>query len=115
MKEICGWYGLSRQAHYQQMQREKAAGQTEAVVIERVLARRQRHPRMGGRKLHHELHEPLAQAGIHLGRDRFFDLLARHDLLLPVTRQRRRTTWPGGWRCPNRLADLLIVHVQQVL
>src|SRR5687768_15647739 len=114
MSAICGWYGISRQAHYQQVQREGAASQAEAIAIEWVLARRQRHPRMGGRKLRHELQPLLAQAGIHLGRDRFFDLLARHDLLLPVARQRRRTTWPGGWRCPNRLDNLLIDRVQQV-
>lgn len=114
MSQICAWYGISRQAYYQQVGRDEQASQTEAVVIKLVLTVRQRHPRMGGRKLLHELAGPLAQAGIQLGRDRFFDLLARHDLLLPVARQRRRTTWPGGWRCPNRLDNLLIGHVQQV-
>jgi transposase InsO family protein len=114
MSSICAWYGLSRQAHYQQVERDGQANQTEAVVIKLVLGLRQRHPRMGGRKLRHELQPALAQAGIHLGRDRFFDLLARHDLLLSVARQRRRTTWPGGWRCPNRLENLLIARVQQV-
>jgi putative transposase len=114
MSAICGWYGISRQAHYRQVQREGKASQAEAVVIELVLAVRQRHPRLGGRKLLHELQAPLTQAGIHLGRDRFFDLLARHDLLLPAARQRRRTTWPGSWRCPNRLDNLLVGCVQQV-
>lgn len=114
MSAICGWYDISRQAHYQQVQRTGQASQTETVVIEWVLRLRQRHPRLGGRKLFHELQAQLAQAGIQLGRDRFFDLLARHDLLLPVARQGRRTTWPGSWRCPNRLENLLISRVQQV-
>lgn len=114
MSDICGWYGISRQAQYQLAQRQVAVSRDEAVVVEMVLALRRRHPRLGGRKLLHQLQRPLAQAGIQLGRDRFFDLLARHDLLLPLVRQRRRTTWPGWWRCPNRLDGLLLAAVQQV-
>jgi transposase InsO family protein len=114
MSAICGWYGISRQAHYQHLARQTQASQEEAVVLELVLGLRQRHPRMGGRKLRHELTRPLAEAGIELGRDRFFDLLARYDLLVPPARPGRRTTWAGSWRCPNRLAGLTIERVQQV-
>ncbi len=75
---------------------------------------RQRHPRMGGRKLHHELQEPMTTLGISRGRDAFFDLLRASDLLVPVKRSRRRTTWAGLWRCPNRLTDLDIQQAHQV-
>lgn len=114
MSVICAWYGITRQAHYQQVQREGQTDQEEAVILELVLRLRLRHPRMGGRKLLHELQPQLAQAGIQWGRDRFFDLLARHGLLVSVVRAGRRTTWPGSWRCPNRLENLLISRVQQV-
>ena len=113
MAQLCGWHGISRQAHYQQRWRD----QSQVVVGEQVLALvrgiRERHPRLGGRKLHHELQEPLAKLEIDMGRDRFFSLLARHDLLVPPLRRQRRTTWAGLWRCPHRLAEVRVRRVQQ--
>ena len=69
---------------------------------------------MGGRKLHHELQQPLAALGISRGRDAVFDLLRTHDLLVPTKRSRHRTTQSGLWRCPNLLTDLTVTHVHQV-
>lgn len=80
----------------------------------KVQAVRQRHPRMGGRKLLHLLGAELEQEGISLGRDRFFDLLRRNDLLVKPIKRKWRTTWPGFWRCPNLLEGLQITVVQQV-
>ena len=83
-------------------------------IIQKVQEIRQRHPRMGGRKLLHELSPHLEAEGLTIGRDRFFELLAQHDLLVPPLRQQRRTTWSGFWRCPNRLIDLTLSRVQQL-
>lgn len=74
---------------------------------------RQRHPRMGGRKLYHELQPAMTAFGISRGRDAFFDLLRDHGLLVPAKRSHRRTTRPGLWHCPNLLAELELVRVQQ--
>ena len=106
MDEICAVMGISRQAHYQQQTRDKNRLAQEAQILEMVRTIRRRHPRMGGRKLLHECQPQLAQKGLSIGRDRFFDLLAQYDMLVPHKRQKRRTTWSGLWRCPNRLADL---------
>jgi putative transposase len=113
MDDLCGWFGITRQAHYQHSQRTTRGMANEMRIVHCVNLIRQRHPRMGGRKLLHELQPQLAAEGIQIGRDRFFDLLAQHDLLLPPPRQHRRTTWSGLWRCPNRLAGLTLTHVQQ--
>ena len=114
MAQACAWFGISRQAHYQMMRRQQEQAQREARILDAVRAIRQRHPRMGARKILHELRPKMAQKGFLTGRDRFFDLLARYDLLLPPPRQKRRTTWSGLWRGPNRLTDLTLTHVQQV-
>jgi len=84
------------------------------LVVELVQGIRQRHPRMGGRKLHHELKKPLAALGITRGRDALFELLAAHNLLVPTKRNRRRTTHAGLWRCPNLLTQLTVTRVHQV-
>ena len=68
---------------------------------------------MGGRKLYHELQQPMAALGITRGRDAFFDLLRAHNLLVPTKRSRRRTTRAGLWRCPNLLAEQEVLRVHQ--
>jgi transposase InsO family protein len=114
MSDICQELGISRQAHYQMGQRQQQQRDQAGQIVELVLLIRHRHPRMGGRKLFHQCQPQWEKQGISLGRDRFFDLLAQHDLLVPLKRQKRRTTWPGGWRCPNRLVGLALTHVGQV-
>jgi len=114
METICSWFGVSRQAHYQKLRRQTKTEEIDRKILSMVRAIRQRHPRMGGRKLLHKLGPEMAQKGLSLGRDRFFDLLGRHDLLVTPTRLKRRTTWAGLWRCPNLLEGLAITHVQQV-
>lgn len=109
----CGWYGISRQAYYQARRRQLQRMAEDHLLVELVQGIRQRHPRLGGRKLHHELQAPMATLEITRGRDALFDLLRAHDLLVPTKRSRRRTTWPGLWRCPNLLADLTLLRVQQ--
>jgi len=83
------------------------------LVVELVRTIRQRHPRMGGRKLHYELQDSMAALGISRGRDAFFELLSAHNLLIPTRLSRRRTTYAGLWRCPNLLIDLTITRVHQ--
>jgi putative transposase len=114
MADCCAWFGISRQAHYQQRRQNVLAASENAQMVAWVQALRQRHPRLGGRKLLHELQPQMQAAGIALGRDRFFTLLAEHDLLVPQPKQKRRTTWSGLWSCPNLLSDLRLTHVQQV-
>jgi len=60
------------------------------LVLELVRAERQRQPRLGGRKLHHLIAPELGQAGVKMGRDRFFKELAKAGLLV----EKRRSEWP---------------------
>lgn len=55
----------------------------------------------------------MAALDIRRGRDRFFALLRRYDLLIETKRNGHRTTWPGKWRYPNLLADLTLERVDQ--
>lgn len=114
MDALCGWHGISRQAHYQQRERDKARQQQEEVVLEMVRNKRKKHPRMGARKLLNELRKAMKKAGVKMGRDRFFDLLRRAGLLVRLRRRGQRTTWPGFWRCENLLPVTLIKRPNQV-
>lgn len=108
MGAICGWYGISRQAHYQQVKRETARAEQTQQVLALVREKRQRHPRLGARKLLHELRGGMAALGIRLGRDRFLTLLRQAGLLVRRRRSQRRTTWPGTWHSPNLLQAMTV-------
>ena len=113
METICAWYGISRQAHYQMKWRQQQQQQQAEEVLDLVRHIRHKHKRMGGRKLYHELQPELRQRDIQVGRDRFFDLLREHNLLLQPKKRAYRTTWAGKWRCENLLAEAVITRPNQ--
>ena len=84
--------GLSRQAYYQGQQRHAQRESRAEAVVQMVRDRRVRQPRLGTRKLHHLLREPLGQAGMRLGRDALFDVLRNARMLVPVRRAYHKTT-----------------------
>lgn len=84
--------GLSRQAYYQGLRRQEQRSQQAQTVVELVEHERMRQPRVGTRKLHHMLREPLQRVGIELGRDAMFDVLRQHRLLVPSRRAYHKTT-----------------------
>lgn len=113
MAAVCGWLGISRQAHHQMQKRRGKRVQEARVVCAEVRKMRHFHPRLGGRKLHKELANRLHLAGIEVGRDRFFEILRHHDLLVEPLSSGHRTTWPGAWRCRNLLAEATITGPNQ--
>lgn len=84
--------GMSRQAYYQGQQRAAARSVQAQAVVQLVRQRRVRQPRLGTRKLHHLLQEPLKKAGIVLGRDAMFDVLRNAGMLVPTRRAYHKTT-----------------------
>jgi putative transposase len=84
--------GLSRQAYYQGRQRQARRAHQAEQVVELVRDCRLRQPRLGTRKLHHLLREPMQQAGIGMGRDALFDVLRNARLLVPMRRAYHKTT-----------------------
>lgn len=84
--------GISRQAYYQDRQRNVERGQRAQAVVKLVNEQRLRQPRLGTRKLHHLLREPLEKAGAGLGRDAMFDVLRNARMLVPTRRAYHKTT-----------------------
>ena len=84
--------GVSRHAYYQGQRRHVERVVRAQTVVELVRDRRVRQPRLGTRKLHYLLREPLEQSGIKLGRDRLFDVLRNAKLLVPPKRAYHKTT-----------------------
>jgi len=94
----CGLFGYSRQAYYQQSWALQEKSLEEQIVLQAVQSIRQDQPRLGTRKLYVLLEAPLLAAGIKIGRDALFELLARQGLLVRKRRRRApRTTDSRGW------------------
>ena len=114
MTQICAQFSISRQAHYQKVQREVERRSENEIVLEMVRQVRRKHPRMGGRKLLFKIQPLLQTDQLQIGRDRLFELLRKEDLLVKRRKTYRRTTIPGLWRAPNRLIGMTISHPNQV-
>jgi hypothetical protein len=73
---------MSRQNYYAQRQRRERQAVDADLIEQMVLEERKLQPRLGGRKLYKMLQPELAAAGVKVGRDRFFEVLAQRNLLL---------------------------------
>jgi len=92
VSELCERVGMSRQNYYAARQLRQRRHVDEAFILELVKRERQVQPRLGGRKLRHLLKADMKEAGVIVGRDRFFELLAENDLLVVPKPGMPRTT-----------------------
>jgi putative transposase len=99
--------GISRQAHYKRLACDRQRSEQHTTVVELVREERRHQPRIGTRKLHHMLKEPLQQVGISVGRDAMFDLLREARMLVLPRRAYHKTTNSHHHyrRHPNLLKD----------
>lgn len=89
---LCARVGMSRQNYYAARRLRQRRQVDEALIVELVRQERRMQPRLGGRKLLHLLRTDLDEAGVNIGRDRFFELLAEADLLVIPKSGAPRTT-----------------------
>lgn len=99
--------GISRQAHYKRVACERRRSEQHATVVELVVEKRLKLPRIGTRKLHYLLQQPLLEAGIKVGRDGMFDILRGARMLVAPRRAYHKTTNSHHRfrRHPNLLKD----------
>ena len=104
---LCKWFGISRQAYYQHEWKLAEEVLQYDFVLEEIKSIRQRHPRMGVRKLQNMLHPFMQEYGIKMGRDALFDLLSAHGMLIRMRRRNVRTTYSNHWlkKYPNLIIE----------
>lgn len=95
LQRLCRLFGKSRQAYYDHNWRQSDEQLQDALVINLVRNIRVSLPRIGGLKLLYMLKEDLAAHHICIGRDSFFALLKKHDLLVRTRKRYVITTWSG--------------------
>ena len=112
----CQFFGISRQAVYQQLQRDKLKVQTYAPVKEMVERIRRIMPRLGVRKLHGLMQAELKERDIKMGRGSLFQYLGTHQLLVKPVKNYTKTTFSHHRfkKHPNLLLNLKITRPEQI-
>lgn len=108
---------MSRQNYYRQRQVREQWTVDEGLALDLIHQERSRQPQLGGRKLLCLITPELNQAGVAIGRDRFFALLRRHDLLIPRPSCGVRTTNSrhGFAVYPNTAKAMVLTGPHQLL
>lgn len=117
VRALCWKLGMSRQNYYARRRHRAARAIDAELVLNLVRAERRCQPRLGARKLRYMLKGAMKQAGVALGRDRFFALLRGADLLVgPLPREWVNTTCSQHPLpvYPNLIRDLTVREPNQV-
>src|SRR5690606_30458473 len=116
IRVICGTLGYSRQYFYKQ-QKDDAQEMSRLVEVKKLIEKeRKLLPRLGTRKLHWLIKEALQTKGIKCGRDKLFDLLRFHHMLIKPSRRYIQTTMSKHWmrKWPNIIKGKVIDRPEEV-
>lgn len=107
--KLCGWFGVTRQAYYQNNWKAIDVSIEEDLILTEVQKIRKYHQRMGTRKLYEKLQPFMLEHQIKMGRDALFDLLSANHLLVRKRKRRIQTTQSFHWlrKYPNLIRDFI--------
>jgi len=105
LAKLCGWFGLTRQAYYQNGWKVIDISIEEEILLSEVSTIREVHKRMGTRKLHDKLCTFMIDHQIKMGRDALFDLLSSNHMLVRKRTRRIQTTQSHHWLRKTLLSD----------
>ena len=97
LAKLCGWFGITRQAYYQNGWKGIDISIEEDILLKEVSAIRENHKRMGTRKLYQKLGPFMLEHQIKMGRDGLFDLLSSNHMLVRKRKRRIKTTQSHHW------------------
>ena len=90
ISSTCDLLGISRQVYYRSKKSKQKRQDVAGQVIDLVRPIRIEQPRIGTRKLHHILAQPLKELGV--GRDRLFSILKANKMMIKPMRSYHVTT-----------------------
>ncbi len=107
LAKLCGWFGITRQAYYQNSWKAIDISIEEDLILKEVQKIRKNHHRMGSRKLYDKLHAFMLEHQIKMGRDALFNLLSANHMLVRKRKRRIITTQSFHWlrKYPNLIRN----------
>ena len=116
LTRLCRLFGKTRQAYYDQSWRNSDEQLHEAFIIDKVKTIRQHIQGIGGLQLHGMLREELRLHNIQIGRDRFYDLLRKHNLLIKIRKRYAVTTNSNHpyYKWPDLTGNVITTAIEQL-
>jgi putative transposase len=116
LQSLCGLFGYSRQAFYKQQRLQVIEQSRDALILQQVVHIRKEQPRCGTRKLLVMLRPFFKKQHIHIGRDTFFELLAKNKLLVRKRKRSTHTTNSKHFfrRYPNLVEHFTPLHAHEL-
>ena len=116
LAKLCGWFGITRQAYYQNNWTGISTTIEEELVIQQVKNIRKKHRRIGTRKLYEMMQSFMLEHHIKMGRDALFELLSANYLLVRKCKRRIQTTNSYHWlrKYPNLIREFVPTAINQL-
>lgn len=116
LAKLCGWFGISRQAYYQNNWEGISSTLEEEIIIKQIKFIRNKHRKIGTRKLYEMIQPFLLEHQIKMGRDALFNMLADNHLLIRKRKRRIQTTNSYHWlrKYPNLIKNLVPTSCNQL-
>jgi transposase InsO family protein len=116
MKWVYQCFGISKQAFYKRLNVFKKRNLDEQVILDLIREARKELPKTGGLKLYKTIKPALVHNDIKIGRDRFYELLRRHQLLIPKNKRAYITTDSKHhfYKYPNLIAGFIPTAAEQL-
>lgn len=116
LAKLCGWFGVTRQAYYQNNWEGISSTLEEELIIKKVREIRMYHRRIGTRKLYEMLHPFMLEHSIKMGRDALFNMLSVNHLLIRKRKRRMHTTNSHHWlrKYPNLIREFTPTGINQL-
>lgn len=97
LAKLCGWFGITRQAYYQNNWEGVSTTLEEELILQQVRSIRKDHRRVGTRKLYEMMQPFMVGHNIKMGRDALFNMLSINHLLVRKRKRRIQTTNSYHW------------------
>ena len=116
IEQTCQCFDLHRDAYYKLKKRIIKQKSIESQVLKLVNEERIEQPRVGTRKLHETLSPVFTLQGIDVGRDKLFDILREHEMLIRRKKAYCKTTNSHHrfHKYNNIIKDLVVSKPNQV-
>lgn len=92
IEQTCQCFDMHRDAYYKFKIRKHKKEAVSSQVIELVKGERIEQPRVGTRKLYEALQQAFETSGLKVGRDKLFDILREHEMLVKRKKASCKTT-----------------------
>lgn len=116
LANLCGWFGVGRQAYYKQNWAVETIAKQEDMVLQEVAIIRKKHCKIGTRKLYTMLQPFIKEHAIKMGRDALFTTLSSNNLLVRKRKRRIQTTqsYHRFHKYPNLIRDFIPTAINQL-